>query len=118
MKKVILTGLLVSATSFLLAQKIDAIINAGEAERIERILSSDEMRGRRAFTPDIDKAADFIAAEFKAIDLQTLNNSSTYRQEFTMVHPKFISASATFDGINIDPKNIIIVTYQQELKID
>ena len=52
------------------------------------------MQGRKAFTPAIDKAADFIAAEFKAIGLQTWNNTGNYRQEFTMVTPKFVSASA------------------------
>jgi Zn-dependent M28 family amino/carboxypeptidase len=118
MKKCLLMGLLISTTSFLFAQKIDAIINAGEVERIERTLSSDEMRGRRTFTPEIDKAADFIAAEFKAIGLQTWNNSGSYRQEFAMVRSKFINASAIFDRVNIEQKNIIVVTCQPELKID
>src|SRR5437762_6599558 len=112
MKKTFALGLLILTTSFLFAQKIDAIINVKEVERIERTLSSDDMRGRRTFTPDIDKAADFIAAEFKAIGLQTLNNTNSYRQEFMMVRPKFISASAIFDGVSIDPKNIIAVTCQ------
>ena len=118
MKKLFVLGLLVSTTSFLFAQKIDAIINAKEVERIERTLSSDDMRGRKTFTPDIDKAADFIAAEFKAIGLETWNNSGTYRQEFFLVRPKFIGASAIIDGVNIDQKNIMVVTCRPELKID
>ncbi len=56
---------------FVSAQKADEIINAKEVERIERVLASDEMKGRRVFTPEIDKAADFIAAEFKKAGLQT-----------------------------------------------
>jgi len=99
-------------TSFLLAQNIDAIINAKEAERIERTLSSDDMRGRKVFTEDIDKAADFIATEFRANGLQTWNNKDGYQQEFVLIRPKFISASATLDGISIDQKNIIVVTCQ------
>jgi hypothetical protein len=118
MKKLFFTGLLVATTSFLFAQKFDAIINAKEADRVERTLSSDEMRGRRTFTPDIDKAADFIESEFKAIGLEKLNNIGSYRQEFALVRPKFISASATFDGVNIEQKNIIAVTCQPELRID
>jgi len=118
MKKLLSLGVFVSAASFLLAQKTDAIINAKEVERIEKTLSSDDMRGRKTFTPDIDRAADFIAAEFKAIGLQPWNNSGSYRQEFTLVRPKFTSASATFDGISMDPKNIMVVTCQPELKID
>ena len=53
-------------TSFLFAQKTDNIINAKEVARIENVLAADEMRGRKTFSPEIDKAADFIAAEFKA----------------------------------------------------
>ncbi len=119
MKKIIITGvILVSTSSFLFSQSIDRIINSKEAERIERTLSSDDMRGRKTFSPEIDKAADFIAGEFRAIGLQTWNNSGSYRQEFAMVRPKFISASAMFDGNNLDQKNIIVVTCQPELKID
>jgi hypothetical protein len=118
MKKLFSLGILFFATSFLFAQQIDAVINTGEVVRIEKTLASDDMRGRRAFTPDIDKAADFIAAEFKSIGLQTWNNSGTYRQEFALVRPKFISASAIFDGVNIDQKSIMVITCQPELKID
>jgi len=118
MKKIMATGLLAAITFFCFAQDTATIINAKEVERIEKTLSSDEMRGRRAFTPDIDKAADFIAAEFKSIGLQTWNNSGSYRQEFSMVTPKFISASAVLDGNAADQKNIIVVTSQPNLKIN
>jgi hypothetical protein len=119
MKKIVLMGLLIMTTFFLFAQtKVDNIINAKEVERIEKTLSSDDMRGRRTFTPDIDRAADFIADEFKKIGLQTFNNSRGYKQEFALVRPKFISASATFDGNAIDPKNIIVITCQPDLHID
>ena len=96
---------------------MNAIINIKEVERIEGILASDDMRGRKAFTPDIDKAADFIAAEFKAAGLNTWNNSGTYLQEFSLVRPKLISASATLDAVSIDAKNIMAVTTRPELKI-
>ena len=119
MKRYLLLGLFTITTSFLFAQtRIDDILNAKEVERIERTLSSDDMRGRRVFTPDIDKAADFIANEFKKVGLQTWNNSNSYKQEFSLVRPKLISVSATFDGKVIDPNNIIVVTCQPDLHID
>jgi hypothetical protein len=118
MKRRFLAGLLTVTTSFLWAQKADDIINAKEAGRIISTLASDEMRGRKVFSPEIDKAADFIAAEFKAAGLQTLNNSGSYRQEFVLVRPKLVSATATLDGENIDPKNILVITTQPQLKID
>ena len=79
MKKIVLAGLLITATSFLWAQKAQDVITATEADRIIHVLASDEMKGRKVFTPEIDKAADFIAAEFKAAGLQTWHNSGSYR---------------------------------------
>ena len=40
------------------ANSIDDIINVKEVERIEKVLAADEMRGRKTFSPEIDKAAD------------------------------------------------------------
>lgn len=93
MKEILTVGLFLLTTSFLLAQtKIDDIINVKDVERIERSLSSDDMRGRKIFTPDIDRSADFIANEFKAAGLedfqqgsgQIRNDTVNYRQEFNV----------------------------------
>ena len=92
------------------AQNIDAILNAKEVERIERTLSADDMLGRKPFTPGIEKAAAFIADEFKKSNLQTWKNSGTYLQEFVMVRPKFINANCTFNNISVDSKDVIVVT--------
>ncbi|HWC53501.1 MAG TPA: M28 family peptidase [Chitinophagaceae bacterium] len=118
MKNLLLSGLLITTTFFVYGQNIDEIINAKEVERIEKVLSSDDMRGRRAFTPDIDRAADFISGEFKKIGLQTWNNSGSYRQEFSMVRSRVISAGAVLDGVVLDPKNIAINSSQTDLKVD
>lgn len=117
-KKSIAFFLFIAAGLSVTAQKGLDVINVKEVERIEKTLASDDMRGRRTFTPDIDKAADFIAAEFKAIGLSTLNTTGSYRQEFAMVRPKFISAAATLDGQAIDQKSVIVVTCQPNLKLD
>lgn len=82
MKKFILTGLFTVTSLFLFAQYTDNI-TAKETERIERILSSDEMQGRRVFTAGIDKAADFISAEFEAAGLQPWHPDSSFLQGFT-----------------------------------
>jgi len=119
MKTFLIMGLFLTTTSFLFAQtKPDDIINAKETQRIETVLASDDMRGRKAFTPDIDKAADFIASEFKKIGLQTWGNKESFKQEFAFMRPRFISASATFDSSAIDEKNIVVVTCQRDLHID
>jgi hypothetical protein len=118
MKHTILVGLLISTTLFVFGQKTENIINAKEVERIEKTLASDDMRGRKAFTPDIDRAADFIADEFKKAGLQTFNNASGFKQDFAMVSPKFISGSCTFDNEQVDFKNVVVITCQPVLGIN
>jgi len=91
MKELLTVGLFLLTTSFLLAQtKIDEIINVSEVERIEKTLSSDDMRGRKIYTPEIDRAADFISNEFKEAGLaswqpatgEAANDTAIYREEF------------------------------------
>ncbi len=118
MRKLFLTGLLMPITFFVFSQDIDKIINAAEVERIEKILSSDEMQGRKTFTPAIDKAADFIQKEFKAIGLETPNNSGTYLQDFYLTQTKFISAKARFGNDTISTKNIVAFTSNPDLYIN
>ena len=100
------------------ANGIDAIINVKEVERIEKVLAADEMRGRKTFSPEIDIAADFIAAEFKAAGLQTWNNAAGFRQEFAMIKAKHIATTASFDEVRVDEKNIIVITGQPQLIIN
>ena len=75
------------------------------------------MEGRRTFTKGIDKAAAFIADEFKKTGLQTWNNSGSYLQQFLMIRPKFISVTATVDGVGVDSKDVIVFTCQPEIKV-
>ncbi len=63
------------------AQSIDKIINAKKAKKIVRTLSADDMEGRGLKTRGIDKAADFIAEEFKKAGLHPVEESS-YFQSF------------------------------------
>jgi peptidase M28-like protein len=107
-----LSLLLSSLVSF--SQDIDKIINATEVERIERILSSDDMQGRRAFTPGNDKAADFIADEFKKAGIKPFAGNS-YLQEFSMLRTKFTSATGTINGKSVDSRDIVALTLKTEL---
>lgn len=118
MKKITSLFFASAVTMFAVAQKAESIINPSEVERIERTLSSDEMQGRKVFTPGIEKAAAFIAAEFKAAGLQTWNNSPSHLQEFVMVRPQFISASATLDGKVLDQKEVMVITSQADLTVN
>jgi Zn-dependent M28 family amino/carboxypeptidase len=116
MKKVLLlVGLFTLVKSY--AQTNNDVINSKEVMRIESTLASDDMRGRKAGTPDIDRAANFIADEFKKAGLQPLKGNS-FLQEFSMIRPKFISANGEINGQELDPKNIMVITSQPHLQID
>lgn len=93
------------------------VINVNDVERIEKILASDEMKGRRAGSPEIEKAADFIANEFKQAGLEPANETG-YLQQFSMVRPQLVSAKGEINDSEIDAKNIIAITSQAELKVD
>src|SRR5690606_20470863 len=95
------------------AQKIDKIINAAEVERIEKVLAADDMQGRAPFTPGIEKAAAFIASEFKKSGIQPVNGDS-YMQEFSLLRLRMNSVKGTMDGQTIEPINIAVVTVQPE----
>lgn len=120
MKKIICVLLLTTVTAYSFAQdaKMDKILNAKEVERVEKILSADDMEGRATFTRGNDKAAAFIADEFKKAGLQTWNNSGTYLQSFSMVRTKPVSVTAKIDGVVTDAKNVIIVTCQPQVHIN
>jgi hypothetical protein len=100
------------------AQKPEEIIVVKEVERIERVLASDEMAGRKINTPGIEKAADFIESEFRAIGLKTWDAGESYRQKFTMIKPKQTSLSAMINGTAIDQTQVVAVTCNPELKVD
>ena len=118
MKRFVVITVIVWMCQLAVAQNaIDKVIRLSDVERIEKKLASDEMEGRRAGSPGIDKAAAFISNEFKTAGLQPLEGSSSYLQSFATLKPKFISAAGKFDGVLIEQKNIISYTAKPSLKI-
>jgi hypothetical protein len=109
--------LFIAANILACAQNTDAVINAKEVQRIETVLASDDMRGRRAGTPDIDRAADFIASEFKKAGLQPLQGNG-FLQQFTMVRPKMTSLKFEVNGEDADIKNVVVITSEPDLKVN
>ncbi len=94
-----------------------AQINADNAKRIISVLAADEMKGRKTFSPEIDKAADFIAAEFKAAGLQPAKGAKGFLQPFTMMTAKQTEIKATANGAELDAKNVLVVTAKPALKL-
>lgn len=100
------------------AQDIDKIINPQAVESIEKVLSADDMRGRASFTPDIERAADFIETQFRQAGLQTWNKSNSYRQPFSLIEAKTFAISGNLDGHRISPDSIVVSSSDARLTID
>ncbi len=100
------------------AQNIDKIINPTEVERIEKVLASDEMQGRKTFSPAIDKAADFIAAEFAQNKLQYFNGSNSYFQAFSLIRTKPTSVIGMLDSDTLNANNCAAVTTAASLQVN
>jgi len=99
------------------AQNINRIINAAEVNRIEAVLASDSLQGRKVFTPGIDKAADFISAEFKKAGLKTFKSLNGYKQSFNMLKPQLVSLTASADGVSLSEGNVIVISTQETLAV-
>lgn len=80
MKKIVLLLLL---SGFSVSAQKKPVIEKSEITRIETILASDQMEGRKVFTPGIDSASAFIEKEFAKIGLAHYKDLKNYRQEFT-----------------------------------
>lgn len=93
------------------------VISTAEVERIEKTLSSDEMQGRAVFTPGIDKAADFIASEFKKAGLKPVKGDS-YFQEFAMQRAKVLSLKGKVDGADLDPAKVGVMSGKKDITVN
>ncbi|MFN0290656.1 M20/M25/M40 family metallo-hydrolase [Pedobacter helvus] len=108
MKKTIFAMGLAVASLTASAQNIDKIITRDYVDHLIKTLASDDMEGRRTFTPGIDKAATFIEKEFAAIGLKPLDGQTGYRQTFHKYLLKPLSAKVTIDGQEVANENILV----------
>ena len=118
MKKTLTIFILIFTATVAFAQDVEKIITAKEVLRIESFLAADELKGRRPGTPEIDKAADFIAKEFKNAGLKYFDGLDGFLQSFTNIRSRFISASATVDAEKIDEANVFAITTDSLIKIN
>ncbi|RYF15707.1 MAG: M20/M25/M40 family metallo-hydrolase [Flavobacteriales bacterium] len=108
MKKTIYTLMLLFVASLTQAQDINKIITKEYVDHLIKTLASDEMQGRRTFTPGIDKAATFIENEFKQIGLQPLQGQTSFRQTFYKYQIKPASIVITIDGQTVENDKVLV----------
>lgn len=118
MKKLFALILVISAfnTTFLSCQS-KAQIDEAEVTRIITTLASDEMEGRRMFSPGIEKASQFIQNEFKEIGLEYVDGLNSYEQKFSMYTLSPKSASVSLNGKEISLENVIASVNNSKLEV-
>ncbi|MGV3541481.1 MAG: M20/M25/M40 family metallo-hydrolase [Rufibacter sp.] len=91
-------------------------IQQKDVERILKTLAADDMMGRKAFTPGIEKAADFISAEFKKIGLKPLAGDTDFKQEFKMYTLKPEKADVEINGERLKPEEFFYSTVHRKVE--
>ncbi len=107
--------LLLFSSSISFPQKINLIINEQETKRIETVLSSDDMQGRKVFTSGIEKAAEFIESEFKKTGLKPFPLCNGYRQEFDLTVAQNVATKIIIDGIEQPDSLVVVSSFQKRV---
>ncbi len=93
-------------------------INSSSAAEILRTLSADDMRGRRATDPAIEKAADFIAQNFEETGLSYFEQLEGYRQEFELHHLTEDESRVILNGRTIPNEQYFALLDEEEFSLD
>lgn len=91
------------------------VANTADITRIIETLAADDMRGRAALTPDIAKAADFIASEFRAAGLKPYAEDN-FRQTFEVKKVATINQQVSLEGIALDDAHFIMFNVKNKLQ--
>lgn len=109
MKKVILYGAALFCISACAVNKTaQQAIKAGDVNRIIATLAADDMEGRGIFTPGIERAADFIAQEFRNANLSFFKGDSSYLQAFSMKKAKLTTLDVQVNGTTLSKADLIV----------
>ena len=111
--KTVLVSLLITSSFYTTAE----IIPSEQVIKDITYLASDDLKGRASFSPEIDKAANYIAKRFAEIGLQPLHSES-FLQTFTVSQIQPNTLSVNLNGEKISPKNTAIASTIEKLEWD
>ncbi|HEX8505751.1 MAG TPA: M20/M25/M40 family metallo-hydrolase [Hymenobacter sp.] len=90
-------------------------VSAATVARVVRTLASDDMEGRGTGQPGGLRAAQFLAGEFSRIGLQPLPGATGFEQVFTVYQSQPGPATATLNGQDLAPGQVLVVSGQPTL---
>jgi len=102
-------------SGFVLNAQKKPVIQKAEIVRIETILASDEMQGRKVFTAGIDSASAFIEKEFAKSGLSYYKDLKNYRQEFTVKNKNANNVIGILPGISKPNEYVIFSAHYDHL---
>jgi hypothetical protein len=117
-RKTISYGLLSIAFLNCKGQRASDLITIDELQRTLGILSADSMEGRGIGTSGIERAAAFIATEFKNAGLAEWTKGNGFFQSFELTNAKALSIRASFDNKHIPAENILLFSRSNQITID
>jgi hypothetical protein len=119
-----LTGFQNSAGGFRITRDIHRALNTISAASLRRnlmFIASDEMKGRNTPSPELDRAASFIAAQFRRAGLRPVGDDGYFQTANwvqPMRNPKDFSLSIELDGQKINAQaNQVSFNFDGALKI-
>ncbi len=92
-----------------------AQIREKDVTRVLTVLSHDSLMGRSAGSLYADKAAAFIASEFKKAGVKTMGNNPGYLQSFQMIRSTTAEATAVADDLAVDPSDVLVFAEDAEI---
>jgi hypothetical protein len=110
MKKIFLLASLTALAVCTYGQNVNKLIKQEDVTRVISTLASDDMRGRETFTPDIERAAQFIESEYKKIGLEPMKGDDGYRQNFTLTRIIPGKASVTINGTKLTADSTVVIS--------
>ncbi|WP_339756899.1 M28 family peptidase [Algoriphagus aquimarinus] len=118
MKKLLLSLIILGTALYSCTPKIGSLINVSEVERIETVLSADDMKGRQLFSPELDKAADFIAGEFQKSGLEFFGENDSYLQSFNMLQATPAQVNGNLDQEALSGSNVMVNSTSESVKVN
>ncbi|HEX8425574.1 M20/M25/M40 family metallo-hydrolase [Hymenobacter sp.] len=90
-------------------------VSAATVERVVRTLAADAMQGRAAAKPSGLQAAQFLAGEFKRLELQMLPGSTSYEQTFPAYETRVAALFVTVNNTPVAKDKALLVSSQPHL---
>lgn len=111
-KTVLLT--LLTIFSFTALSKASEGLSFSQMKADVTYLSSDKLKGRGNFSPEINQAAHYISQRFKEIGLKPLGGYKSYQQAFTVKNIMPVSLSVKINNIVINPENTAFISHSEK----